>query len=321
MKTIIFLAILSLSLETFSQDKNCKFTINKTDDFTKKQIVRTKPLPLFENKAGAFWNSALFNENGTQVEFTVSADYEGGYRYLLFILNESKNAKNTEDYSKIDFLLTSGSIIEFSKPSNSGYNFKGANMYWRYYQLTDNQWSTFKTIPIKKIRLYYENNTQGDIDINKNYANNISKAITCIDDMNLPVSNGVNNNKNINDNLLNANTNDTIVEMPIPLNDTSTVTLFKQWKMVVQTNKDGVPFKDFSLKILQQFKDGTFKVYTKLNNGKTLFYQGKFDIISDGKVLVYTPEKGNGWTDEVTKLTNKELVKKSKDGMKYLIAY
>ena len=72
---------------------------------------------------------------------------------------------------------------------------------------------------------------------------------------------------------------------------------------------------------MQQFKDGTFKVYTKLNNGKTLFYQGKFDIISDGKVLVYTPEKGNGWTDEVTKLTNKELVKKSKDGMKYLIAY
>lgn len=313
MKKLLLFTVLILSVNSFAQ--KCSYSIDKTDEFTKKRTARTKAETLFENKSGAFWNSALFDIENTKVEFFVSADYDGGIRSLLFILNESNNAKHTEDYSALQLLLTTDSVITFYKPANEGYKYDGAYMYWRFYTLTDDQWNYLKVTPIKKIRLHYEDNTQGDIEINKKYVNSISNVINCLDDLNLPIT-----QVQEKDEIKTIPKQETKDELPVPTNDTASISIYKQWKVVVSIGKDGIPKSNVN-QIIQYNNNGTYKSTITSTGGGKIESKGTFQILNDNKVIVNTSDDGKISSAAITKLTNKELDLKGEEFQTIFVVY
>lgn len=179
--------ILTLSFNLFARDKNCKYAENKIDAFSKKRIVKTMPETLFVEKQ-IYIGATVLNTNLKNTRLTASAVYVNGKHLILFLLDNSDNADQTGDYSSLEILLNTDEVIQFFKPTSEGTDNKDGITHWKYYLINDRQWTTFKTTPISKIRINYEDNTKGDFEIRKKNVNAISNIINCIDDLNLPIS-------------------------------------------------------------------------------------------------------------------------------------
>ena len=298
MKNLFLLVVVLFAVNSFGQ--KCHYSIDKIDDFTKKRVVRTEMKMLFENKIGAYANSVLFGNDKTEFTFSVAADYTGGFQTLLFILNEENNAITTEDYTQIDFLFATDYVISLTKQAGEGSKTEKTWTYWRFYVLTQEQWDYFKTNPIKKIRMHYADNLNGDIVIKDKYSNSISTVINCLDALNLPKEKKT-NNPEIADN-----------HGFTPSNDTASISIYKQW-VRTYTFKNGMPKSSNENSFFILKKDNTY-IESNLKKGERIQTKGTFKVISNNKFLELTEENGEPFTLKILRLTKTEMEIKAANG-------
>lgn len=316
MRTIFLLLALASIQVLYAQSAKCKYAYDQTDDFTKKRKVRTVEEYLFENKSASFLNNALFDEN-TNHEFYVCADYHGGNRSLLFTLSAEDDASSTEDYRLLELLLSNDSVVQLYRPSNEGHDFKETNLYWRFYAITSSQWALLKTNAVKKLRFHYEDNTIGDFDIKSKYANNISKVINCLDNLNLPVEADPKTGRSDSAEGEMANKSEpgksknTPVEEIKPLGNNNAVSMHKQWKVSALLDQNGIPKNNTSTQITRFFDNGTYTSWLKLPDGSINTSEGKYQLLNDDKIIVFTYADGKTFSGLITKLSNTELIIKS----------
>ncbi len=289
----------------FAQTKKCKYSINNQDEFTKRREARTNEEKLFSFNDGDFRNTAI------EVKFTVTGDYEGGKKFLLFNLTYEFNTNNSEDYHTLSIMLENDSIINFVNPSNQGDKWNNRDhLYWKYFLISDELWNLLKRTNIKKVRLKLLNKSVLTQDINQKCINSISKVITCIDELNLPPIE------------LNYNTDhsDTSLGSIISTNNNSSISLCKQWKRKNIIYGNGSVDKSNDVLYVQYYKDGTFleSITDKGTNTIKSQNKGKYELLNENTILLINGDSKDAFSLTVVKLTNQELILE-KGGTKFFL--
>ena len=155
-KSIQIIVILLLFVNSFiqAQDKNdCKYSKNTIDEFTKKADVRTKPQEIAYEKRiappetpGGLWCKKTIE---------VSACNINGNNHLLLTISNCNCGY--DDVTFISLLLENGEVIILNNKTEMEIKGDCAN-FWQFYSAGDSTWLKLKTIPLKKIRVFYSGN-------------------------------------------------------------------------------------------------------------------------------------------------------------------
>lgn len=174
MKKMVLL-ILAIVVSVSLQAQNCKYLVNKTDEFTGKHTKATQVYLQGSLLTGG--SSLLFNYSDTV--------YSAGFLMMasMYTTDQAKIPEGSTSF----FKFTDGKVLSVKNKfggSNSSYNtVSGGNtMMYIMFDLDRATLIKLSESPIEKIRIGY--NADGsvgyDLDINRNKQQGIKQAITCI---------------------------------------------------------------------------------------------------------------------------------------------
>ena len=311
-------------------ETNCRIR-DKYDEFTKKRSVSSGPYRIYTESINlklSTLNEFNYKENAdhtsTKLAFAVFARWEDGIKILglvkfVYQVQGYLSFTSSDSDPKIIFLLSNGealtivpSTIESSTLDNDGWVTQR-----QFFTITDSVWSKLRDYPPRKFRIRYLGSNgrsiyEKDFTIEEQNISQIPLALKCIDNLQL---------QNVN-----VDNNDThkegiVAEQIKPSGDTSTISLYKQWKLVATLNKDGIPINGNTNQITIINKDGTYKTSMKLQNGTIIESKGKYQIISNRKIIVFTTETGETSSSSIQRLSKSELEFKGVDNTWIYIVY
>ncbi|MBI4946478.1 MAG: hypothetical protein HY840_08770 [Bacteroidetes bacterium] len=318
--------IIAANITSNAQENNrCNFEIDKTDEFTFERIAQTKRFKIISQTVG---NASKINvyvtfkyNNGKRM-MGLSATYRAGGAAgaALLVLNPAQTLANATFQ---DAAYVQSCYIQFSDKSNfkleSDPDEYQTQKGTEFFILTDEDISRITKDKIIKMRLAFgrsvNTETTHDCEIKEKVADDIQNAAKCIANIktNMPKTES---NKRTGQSKQNSK------EMPVPKNDTATVTLYKQWKFATQIDSSGSLVDLKFTYILQFFNNGTYICTSILKNGTVTPSTGKFQLLNENKILVMTPDGVDKSTSSIiAKLTKTELhTKHEKSGYIY-VAY
>lgn len=309
MKTKIFLLVAAFLFSLFncySQNKDCKYFMDKIDEFSKMREVRTKAQIIFDNKGAAFASDVLLGGGSIRANLSVLGAYNAGKKYLGF---STADKSNYEDYDRLELLLANDSVVALEKDDTKFETGQGEDI-WYLFTVPDLLWDKLKQTPIKKIRFLNVLGSSGNsvslgtVEIGKKFVNNISNVISCIDILNLP---NVETKTTDDEPGISLKKEANNAEMPKPTGDTIGISIYKQWKVKVSIGKDGIPSSYQGTQFIQFNKDGTF-THINVSPAKTkIVTNGKFELMNEGKIIILYYQEGSSSSAAIMKLTNKEL--------------
>ncbi|MFA6924720.1 MAG: hypothetical protein WC223_10775 [Bacteroidales bacterium] len=182
-KILISVLLALIGLSTNAQQKDCKYSKNSVDEFTKQTEVRTKLQEIYFEKKLAPAGSSGYGSWLCKKYIKVSACNFNGSNYLLMWITNCKC--DVGRVSSISFLLQNGVVINISGKIEMEYRDECED-YWQFSSVSDTVWSMLKTIPVKKIRVEYKENMQLTFEIDERDNNKIMEAINCIDILGIP---------------------------------------------------------------------------------------------------------------------------------------
>lgn len=164
----------------------CEIESDKTDAFTKKRTVVTKPVmiidTIFGNMRVLIYVCGISSNGVNQLRFFYLKNSKD---YARAAANESflKSAKDMLIFNQVDIMLDIDEAINFKTPEMSEFLVEGNNIYtFKTFPIDDDAvWKKVKSNSIKVIK--YSNNDKevATVDIPKRFSKAIINAAGCID--------------------------------------------------------------------------------------------------------------------------------------------
>ncbi len=183
-RSILIKVLVLLFVSSLIQAQNksdCKYSKNSVDEFTKKKDVRTKLQEIYFEKKIAPPETGGATGLWCKKFISVSACNINGDNFLLTMITICNSGYSFNDLSSISLLLQNGEVIALNNKIEMAYR-DDCKDFWQFYSANDTTWSKLKTIPVKKIRVTYDNGSkQQTYEIEEKNTNKIMEAINCID--------------------------------------------------------------------------------------------------------------------------------------------
>jgi hypothetical protein len=304
----IVLLLLFSSFKIIAQD--CA-KVDKTDEFTKARTVETNRARVYGASVASL---ALTNSPdwGYYVFFTLKNNE------LFFSLSDEGQYHSTSVFDSISLKLSNDTIITLKNFQSDG-AYEGFNNYdyeKSHSKIGKKALDMLMEFNITYIKFNISINTL-QTKVDKSTGDKIKKAANCISTY-LPAS-FVTQSANID---LQGQIVEKNSTLPQPTNDTTSVTLYKQWKLMASLDSTGIPM-DMSTTTFMQFNsNGTYKTTLVLKDGKVFVSNGKFQLLNDSKLIVFTLDtNGKSSNAAITKFTKTEIVFKNQKYQSIYVAY
>lgn len=335
---VLHLAIAANITSLAQENKKCDFEIDKTDEFTSERLAQTKRFKIINQpvnkstKINVFANFKYVNGK-RMIGLSVTFPAGGALGIGKFILSPIETA--VDNAYQIDYAINA-CYIQFLDNSNFKLVSDPIESQPNFFILTDDNIMKMKKEKIIKMRLELGSSgnlaTTYDCEIKGKISDKIQEDLQCIENIktNMPKKDSVkvkvtdqskeNNERNQTQGQTPVNSY-RIKEMPKPTNDTTTITLYKQWKLVTQIDPNGLPEDSKSTLILQFINNGTYKMSSSPNNGTVVTtITGKIQLVD--KILIMTNDGDTqNYSSVISKLTKTELHLKTKKTEAIYFAY
>ena len=310
------LILIIASANIFAQD--CA-KVDKIDKFSNTRSIESEKYKVYGSKNGA---AILLLTGNVPRSWGFYLFFTFKNNELFLSINDNGEFHYPHTINDITLKLSNNELISLKNFKSNGSYQKGDFSY----EISDTKISKqilekLITYNITDIRFDSEISPL-DAHIDNSLGEKIKKEALCISSY-LPANFSTQSNNIINNTQSQIESNNNNDEMPIPTNDTASVSLYKQWKLVAQLDSNGMP-KDLNLTfIIQYSSDGTYKISIAISNGKVLKPNtGKFRLLNDDKVLIMTNDTdGKSSNAIITKLSKSELNVKSEKYQVFYIAY
>jgi hypothetical protein len=280
--------------------------IKTKDDFSSSQTVESKDVTLKD----------VFPLLGSKQPWNLDMSFmlEGEKLRIVFT---HKSQLSSSSLSSIFFKFQDGTILKKETSSGEGIYNTGHGYTYRYtfFDLTKEELEFFASKDLLKFRADFSLFPDYPVVEDEIKAKNITvirKDATCIlEEYNLLPKTKIEVKKEINENS----------NMPIPNNDTVSVSLYKQWKLVTLIDSTGLPKDMNSTQIMQLYNNGTFKQSIVFPNKTVMTFTGKYTLLNDNKIIACTLDDGQSYSFLILKLSKTELNLKSEKYQSFYVSY
>jgi hypothetical protein len=162
----------------FAQKSDCKYAINKIDEFTKEKTVYTKDNLMY--KEGTLFSRVEIHDQAINVNGVNKIE-------ISMMCNEPSSFGWFGNFSSILLSLENDNVVTLKTEGDTPYNYSNDapwQTYWQFFYLSESDWLLVKNNPIKSVRII--TNYIHDIKIKKENSRSLSEAINCIDILNIP---------------------------------------------------------------------------------------------------------------------------------------
>lgn len=304
---LVLLSIIFMPSSILAQKKSkstCEYIKNEIDPFTKKIEARTEPYYL------VFKKDINLNTYGpSRAIINVVGVNEENQNQLLF--NMYFWNAGTENFTGIYLLLQNDQVVDLNTRKHANIEFESDwSISWQFYDIPDSAWLMLKLNPIKTMRIYLSSATSVDVQIMEENQNAIMKAVSCIDELNIPKPEAPNIIKETSINKDQTNTNPTEKSRFIRYTPEHKEMLFNSWKLSLCTeNSVSVKCPEYHMTIN---RDGSYNFNLDASASSPV-KSGTYQIINENFILFIKPD-GPPETFEI--IQAKENVLELKTGSK-----